>query len=259
MTEAWLAERVSGFWEAAGGPTPFPRDLEASALWALPLAVDRMAGLRVDKVRAWLRRAATPIQITEPDRALRGCLVAYAGKGVVLIDRDDPEEERRFSLAHEVAHFLVDYLAPRRRVLERLGSQLAAVLDGRRPATLDERADALLSGVPLGVHAHLLRRAPDGSIGCGQVMAAESRADRLALELLAPAATVRALLERRRRGATSEGRTGGGRGRAEERAAEVAELLVERFGLPGTVAASYGRWLAYRWYGEPSVREWLGM
>ena len=259
MTEAWLAEQVSGFWEAAGGPTPFPRDLEEPALWALPLTVDRVEGLRVSTSQAWLRDRAIPVQLSEPDRALRACLVAYAGRGLVLVERDDPDDERRFSLAHEVGHFLVDYLAPRRRVLERLGPRLAEVLDGRRPATLEERVDALLGDVPLGVHAHLLRRSPDGAIGCGEVLAAEARADRLALELLAPAATVRAALERRVPPSSAEARAAGGRARAEERAAEAAELLVERFGLPWTVAASYGRWLAWRWSGEPSVREWLGM
>jgi hypothetical protein len=143
---------------------------------------------------------------------------------------------------------LIDYLALRRRVLNRLGPEAAAVLDGRRPRTLDERVGVLLTDVTLGVHTHLLHRSHDGSIGCGRVMAAESRADRLALELLAPAAAVRAALERHVPS-----------GHPDELAERTVELLVEVFGLPLAAATPYGRWLCQRWHGEPSVREWLGI
>ncbi len=248
MTEGWLEEAVAAFWHAAGGPAPFPRDLETPVLWALPLAVHRLPHLRVSGVQAWLRRTGIPVRVPQPDRPLHGCLIAYAGKGAVLLDGDDPEDERRFSLAHETGHFLVDYLAPRRRVVERLGAEAAEVLDGLRPPTLDERVSALLTGVTLGVLTHLLQRSHDGSIGCGRVMAAESRADRLALELVAPAATVRGTLEH-------HGRSG----HPDDRVGQTTDLLVETFALPPAVATPYARWLCRRWYGEPSVREWLGM
>jgi hypothetical protein len=250
--EWWLEETAAAFWRAAGSPPPFPRDLQTPVMWALPLLVQPLPGLRVDGVRAWLEQAAILVDVPGPDRPLHACLVACGGRGAVLLDADDPRDERRFSLAHEVAHFLVDYLAPRRRVLDRLGPEAAEVLDGRRPPTLDERVGALFTGITLGVHTRLLHRSHDGSIGCGGVMAAESRADRLALELLAPAAAVRVVLERR-------GPLGQGRGRPDEQADEMAGLLVETFGLPATVAVPYGRWLCHRYYGEPSVREWLGI
>jgi hypothetical protein len=251
-TERWLAETAAAFWRAAGPPPPFPRDLQTPVTWALPLLVQPLPGLRVDGVRAWLEQAAIPVGVPGPDRPLHACLVACRGRGAVLLDAEDPENQRRFSLAHEVAHFLVDYLAPRRRVLHRLGPEAAEVLDGHRPPTLDEQVGALLTGITLGVHTHLLHRSHDGSIGCGQVIAAESRADRLALELLAPAAAVRIVLERR-------GPLRQGRGRPDEQADETAGLLMETFGLPATAAAPYGRWLCHHWYREPSVQEWLGI
>jgi hypothetical protein len=252
MTERWLENTAAAFWRAAGKAPPFPRDLEIPAIWALPLLVQPLPGLRVGGVRAWLEQATIPVDVPGPNRRLHACLVACGGRGAVLLDADDPGDERRFSLAHEVAHFLVDYLAMRRRVLDRLGPEVAEVLDGRRSPTLDEQVGALLTGVTLGVHTHLLHRSHDGSIGCDRVMAAESRADRLALELLAPAAAVRAVLER-------HGPVDQGRGLLDEPVGKIAELLRETFGLPTTVALSYGDWLYHRYYGELSVREWLGI
>jgi hypothetical protein len=247
-TDQWLEEEATTFWRAAGQPPPFPRNLETPVMWALPLLVQPLPGLWVDGVRAWLEQAVIPIGVPGPNRPLHACLVACSGRGAVLLDAEDPEDERRFSLAHEVAHFLVDYLGPRRRVLDHLGPEAVEVLDGRRPATLDERVGALLTGVTLGVHTHLLHRSHDGSIGCGLIMAAESRADRLALELLAPAVAVRTALKRHSPS-----------GHPDELAEWVVELLVEAFGLPLAAATLYGRWLRYRWHGEPSVREWLGI
>jgi hypothetical protein len=252
VTERWLENTAAAFWRAAGKTPPYPRDLETPAIWALPLLVQSLPGLRVSSVRAWLEQATIPVGVPGPNRRLHACLVACGGRGAVLLDADDQEDERRFSLAHEVAHFLLDYLAMRRRVLDRLGPEAADVLDGRRPPTLDERVGALLNGVTLGVHTHLLHRANDGSIGCDLVMVAESRADRLALELLAPVAAVRTALER-------HSPVDQGRGLTDEQADKIAELLVETFGLPAAVALSYSDWIYHRYYGEPSVREWLGM
>jgi hypothetical protein len=252
MTERWLQDTAIAFWRAAGKPPLFPRDLETPAIWALPLLVRRLPQLRVDSIRAWLKQAAIPVDVPGPNRRLHACLIAFGGRGAVLLDADDPEDERRFSLAHEVAHFLVDYLTLRRQVVDRLGPGAAQVLDGHRPATLDERVGALLTGVTLGVHTHLLHRSHDGSIGCGRVMAAEARADRLALELLAPAAAVRAVLKRL-------GPAVPGRSLFDDHARQIAEPLAETFGLPAAVALSYGRWLYHRYFDEPSVREWLGI
>jgi hypothetical protein len=252
MTERWLQHTATAFWRAAGEPPPFPRDLELPAIWALPLLVQRLPRLQVNGIRVWLEQTAIPVHVPGPNRRLHACLIAFAGRGAVLLDADDPEDESRFSLAHEVAHFLVDYLALRYQVLERLGPEAAQVLDGHRPATLDERVGALLTGVTLGVHTHLLHRSHDGSIGCGRVLAAEERADRLALELLAPVAVAHAVLKR-------VGPAVPGRGLLDDQADKIAQYLSETFGLPTAVAVSYGRWLYHRYYGEPSVREWLGI
>ena len=162
----------------------------------------------------------------ESDRRLRGALVAFADHGILFLDGADHEAEQRFTAAHEAAHFVLDYLLPRRRALALLGDGIRPVLDGERPPTCEERIDAALTACPLGLHVHLLdRRDPTG-----RVALAEDRVDRLARELLAPADE----LDRRFDGCPP----------AE---ADLVAALIDDYGLPAAEAAAHARsWLAAR-------------
>jgi len=163
----------------------FPRDLEQVILLHVALTVVELPQLSTEVIRSWLweRGASTPVQET---RRLHGALVARAGAGVVFLDSDDDPDERRFSLAHETAHFIQDHLMPRALALRAFGDTIRPVLDGRRPATRDERLSAVLRRVPLGPRVHLMTRSETGSIITWAVEESEQKADRLALELLAP-------------------------------------------------------------------------
>src|SRR6266545_2847165 len=92
----------------------------------------------------------------------------------------------RFSLSHELAHYLRQYLYQRRRTQAAVGMSALDVLDGVRPPTMVERADALLGRVKLGAHVHLMDRTPTGHPPSVSIAAAEREADLLAFELLAP-------------------------------------------------------------------------
>ncbi|MBI1884770.1 MAG: ImmA/IrrE family metallo-endopeptidase [Chloroflexi bacterium] len=248
MTEGWLERIVEEFWKRAGGPEPFPRNLERPILWALPLALLKLPRLWVSDVEVWLQRRGIAFRLDCGDRPLRGCLVAYGGRGCVLLDGSDPEDERRFSLAHEAAHFLLDYLQPRERAVARLGAAILEVFDGLRGPTVDERVDAVLGRASIGVHTHLMERQPDGVLGCGRIVGAESRADRLALELLAPAGEVQCRVARFRRPSSFQ------------RGVDLAvEILTGDFGLPAAAAEPYAKLIMRCWRGGPSFREWLGL
>jgi len=217
----WVAELAGRFWAAAGPPPPFPRDLAGPATVALMLRVAALPALSLDGVRGWLARVGIPVPVGEPDRPLRGCLVGWASAGVVFLDVDDPAAERRFTLAHEVAHFLRDYDAVRRAAARRLGPDILAVLDGRRPATPGERVRGVLRDIPVAAHVHLLRRDDAGRPRSAAEQAAEAAADRLAFELLAPADVLPA---------------GDGPG-------PLTARLEGAFGLPPAAAAAYARLL----------------
>lgn len=213
----WVAELAGRFWAAAGPAPPFPRDLTRAATAALPLRVARLPGLRLNDVRSWLSRNRVACPTDEPDRPLRACLVCRAGVGFVFLDADDPADESRLSLAHEVAHFLRDYDALRRAAAARLGPAALEVFDGKRPATAEERLHAVFRGVPVAAHVHLLRRDDTGQPRSEAEREAEAAADRLAFELLAPAELL-----------TGHCETGALRARLEA-----------EFGLPSAAAAVY--------------------
>lgn len=208
----WCIELASSFWRKAGPPPPFPRDLSQVSS-ALPFSVIEEAGLSVRLIREWFDRIALPIRIDEPDRPLRACLVAWFGEGFAFIDAQDDAAEKTFSLAHELAHFLRDYLRPREIAVRRLGKAVLEVLDGRRRPTSDERWQAVIRNVPLGPFTHMLARD-----GCGRPFTAdEIAADRLAFELLAPADAIGETTDR----------------------CELAEQLVRAFGFPRRAAKCY--------------------
>ncbi|GIW04411.1 MAG: hypothetical protein KatS3mg059_1031 [Thermomicrobiales bacterium] len=231
MSDALLSKLADRFWEAAGRVPPEPRDLGQVASLAIPVAVIYTPALTVERIQIWLAQRGIPYCFDCASRRLRGCLVAAGGHGIIFIEGADPDDERRFTLAHEIAHFLVHYQHPRERALRRLGPGILPVLDGLREPTPEERIDAALAGCPLGVHTHLLERSGDaGALAAG----AESEADRLAWELLAPAQELRRVP-----------------------AGDRERVLQARFGLPRPEAARYARWLRRRFDGPPAYLDWL--
>jgi hypothetical protein len=246
VTETWLTEAERLLWDEAGEP-PFPRDIEAVAADALPVFFKRLPNLSTDLVEAWISQRHGMFQFLCPNRELRGCIVALRGKAVIFTDADDSPEERRLTQAHEVAHFLLDYKQPRERALTALGTVILPVLDGDRAPTSTERVHAMLSGVPLGAYHDFMERDDSGQILQAAVQAAESRADQLALHLMAPLAAVISRLP--------------GTPLETERAAfgrEAVALLCGTFGLPAWAARNYGRFL-WTLLKRPASRQWLGL
>ncbi|MBX9581445.1 MAG: hypothetical protein K2X87_14180 [Gemmataceae bacterium] len=245
----WVIELAERFWAAAGPPSSYPRDLAEPALFGLGLVIKPVPGLTLAAVRDRLARNDLTCPADEPDRPLRACLFARAGAGFVYLDADDPPDERQFSLSHEVAHFLRDCDAPRRRVAARLGPAGLEVLDGKRPPTPAERLHAVLRDVPLAAHVHLLGRDDDGRPRSDAEREAEAAADRLAFELLAPAE----LLTSTGREACATSGFGGtglpacatsGFGGTGLPACAVMDRLRDEFGFPPGPAADYARVLA---------------
>jgi hypothetical protein len=173
------------FWVQVGYREAFPRRLTRPVAEVLPVAVIRLPRLSLGSMAEWLeRRGAACLDVTQ-DRSLRGCLIAQRGHGFIFIDGTLPVDEQLHTLAHETAHFLHHYQAPRTTALEVLGSSLKAVLDGDRPPTPTEKLSGVLRGVPIGAYRHSLDRTPDG-LPDAHTQRMECEADLVAFELLAP-------------------------------------------------------------------------
>lgn len=240
----WCADLAAMFWAGAGSAPPFPRDLRRSVTAGFPVTVVPRPDLSVAVVLDWFRGRGIPIALAEADRPLRACLFAAAGCGFIFVDEADDATESRFSLAHEIGHFLRDYWHPRVIAVNRLGPGVLEVFDGIRLATAAERLHAVVRGVRVGPVTHLLRRDDSGQPLSAAEREAEAAADRLAFELLAPAGALSPSP------LVGEGRGGGcgqldhphpgpppSRGRASR--VELIENLVESFGLPPGPAARY--------------------
>jgi hypothetical protein len=242
-TEAWLAQAAERLWATTPGTPSFPRDPFRLARYGLRVVLVSLPRLRLSLVGAWLadRCLPAPGGLEGPDRALRGCLACPLGKAHVFLDADDPEDERGYTLAHELAHLWIELLAPLERATWHLGERGVAILEGRVAPTPVERCQALFHRLPLQPRCHLLERDMQRGMIDGGVLYAEKQADRLALELLAPGEEARRRLP--------------ARALWRDWLPAAAEQLAAGFGLPRRVAEGYARELAPAVGAAPSFRE----
>jgi hypothetical protein len=203
---------AEAFWATVGGRSRFgrPVDIERAAARVLPVAVHRVSGLHTGAVADLLVRVGAYPWIELTPRLLRGCLIADAGKALILVDCDDAEDEQRMTVAHEVAHLVLHYLTPRERAVTAFGTGILAVLDRTRPPTPGERLSSALRNVPIEPYRHAMDRQPRHARAVNFM---EDEADDLAVELLAPWRELRDL------------------------AGAAPGTLREGFGLPAPVAA----------------------
>jgi len=216
---------VGRFWDLCGEMEPFPRSLERYVALALPLTIVKLPRLRITDVQDWLARRGAPVPFGCSDRQLRGCLVAHGGEGLIFADGADSPAELRFTIAHELAHFLIDYLHPRSLALRALGSSVKDVIDGLRAPTPSEKLQALFASKAINIHVNLMERSGEGET---DVLAIENRADRVGLALLAPAPIVLSRL-----GPLPQGFT--------NRHDALTSELFQQYGLPLWLARDYAR------------------
>ncbi|GAB4201678.1 MAG: hypothetical protein OHK0022_23970 [Roseiflexaceae bacterium] len=206
----------------------YPCDLEEALRGARPgleLHWAGIAGLSVGRVNRYLREQAVGLPLIDgPSRALSGCLLAERGRGYLLYDAVAEGCEQRWTKALLLARFLEAHHRPRVRALELLGEPIRPVLDGVRPATRAEQIHAVMSSIRLENLDVLIaypHEPPTSSAG----LETERRIERIALELLAPAALLRQRL------CGFQPRVGG-----LSRHDWLARLLCDAFGLPAMVA-----------------------
>ncbi len=245
---AHIAEIAEAFWKQSGGITCWPCDLERAVALLLPLDIVILSNLTIKKMEEWFHQRHTYYQFPAKRTRLHGCLLVYRGVGFVFIDGSDSKEERLFTLAHEVSHFIVEYVQPRLKACELLGDEIIGVLDGIRPPSIEERIESILRAINITPHIHLLEHEDTGAFARSSIWQAEDRADELALELVAPVEVVLGELK-----ATSESMS------YFECCHVVADVLMQKFGLPGVVAKTYARQLAQTLTGGPSVLSSLGL
>lgn len=244
MSEGWVVRAAETFWRQVGGSLPYPRDLSYVVDRFFPLAVVSLSALSTRRIEQWFAQRDIPYRFAHYDQSLHGCIIAVRGHGVLFVNADDDACEQRFTVAHETAHFLLDYLEPRQRALQLFGSSILPVLDGERLPTMEERIHAVLADVSFGVFVDLMVRNPCGDIDQSFIVQSEDRADRLALELLAPAEDVLASISNAPLPSKS--------------LYYLTAYLVDSCGLPRSIARKYAE-LLLRDHIWISTSQWLGL
>ncbi|WP_308620298.1 ImmA/IrrE family metallo-endopeptidase [uncultured Desulfovibrio sp.] len=186
MTKNDFATLAADFWEKSGLEYNPPCNIVEATRRATPLAIIPLPALCTSILQNWLGKRSIFISPIYKNRPLHACLVSRKGAGLLFFNSDDSPEEQRFSIAHEVAHFILDYLLPRERAVASMGEKILPVLDGEREATPDERFDALWGDVCLGTYNHLFVRGEGGGFLHYSAKRSEIEADNLALEIVAP-------------------------------------------------------------------------
>ena len=219
-------EVIDRFWQQCGEPEPFPRTLGKSVSLALPVAITKLPRLKLHIIEGWLAHCGVSYSFNCRSRAVRGCLIAYGGHGTIFVDGADPDDEQRFTIAHELGHFLSDYLIVREAAISKFGNAIRDVLDGLRRPSITERVHAALASTSLVIYTNLMERDETIKSAHPGVWKLEDRADRIALALLAPPEEVLAIAD-----------TSGDNFHARHHA--MMRVLCERFGLPAQIADTY--------------------
>lgn len=240
---AWPRYWSDWFWKRAGGRSGYPADIAYAAMCALYVYVEEVADLTPASAAAHVGPGGLWQSDCVDGRRLHGCVIVGQGGGAILVEKSDDEAEKRFTIAHEVSHYILEVARHHERAADRLGPNFTDTLYGLREATATERIDAWLNNARSDAFAHFMDRAPGEGYGCSRTLEAESLADDLAVEILAPRSELTAAI-------SSMGFS---------ESLKVARSVVERrFGLPEGVAERYVGRVVWQLKGGPSTAERFG-
>lgn len=223
----------------------FPIDLAGLLAYAYPVTMEEISGLSIHRMCTWFEQHKLMLSIPEvPDRPLFGCLIACQGQGWIFLEKLAPPEEKRFTLAHEFGHYVIEHLIPRETAIGQIGDGINEVLDGKRASTWDEQLMALRKQIDLQPYCHFMERGTNGQIVDTRTTQAEIEADFLALELLAP---YRIVLDRC------------GSRDYDDMQEFIFTDLTNDFGLPAEIAQQYAVQLTGTFSHHPSLSDRLGL
>lgn len=231
-----LEHCADAFWEPIPERNRFPRNLECYLPIHYHASIVLLPGLTVQRVHEWLPANGKVSTNPPNNRRLDGCIIAQKGDAILFINDALPPDERRMIVAHETAHFWIDYELPRRRMKLRFGEEGIQMLDQKRPANTVEVLMATAAGSPIQAfyHYHFKEHILGTEV--------EQRANTLACLLIAPQQEVLARARKRHLVRNDE--------------AKWLELLHQGFGMPENWARGYLP-LLHRNFRERSFSSWF--
>jgi len=247
MVNNYAVSVAKEFWSATRINNEPPFDIAGAVSLLFPIDIVQLSDLSTAKIDHWFSSRNINIQTHVKDRHLHGFVVFSRGVGFMFVNGTDDEQERRYTIAHEISHFLLDYKIPRDKIILKLGVGVEEVLDGIREPSATEMVEGIIKHVSVKPFTHLLEKDGNGSFENLQVYHAENNADTLALELLAPASRLKAVVLKGKKKLSYA-----------EFCSACNDLLLHRYKLPKKIAIDYAKILAYKITGGPSIMDKLG-
>ncbi|ASS49912.1 MAG: hypothetical protein A3D31_10055 [Candidatus Fluviicola riflensis] len=243
-------ERIAReFWSKADPVHRNGLDISSAVDDVLPVNVVHLQQLSWKVIECWLKNlGVNDIEIEVNDRELHGVIMIREGFGFIFVNADDGTIQQRFTIAHEVSHFLLDYQMPREQAMLAIGTEIEDVLNGKAEATRFQQVKALIKGISIQPYTHLIEKSGDGSFLNWMNYTSENEADYLALELLAPRSVVI-------KGTIATAR----RLNYNQFTRKCEEILMKNYQIPAKVAHQYAVELAYSITNGPSFLDKLGL
>lgn len=214
------------------------------------LTIDLVAvkQLSLRKIESWLASRTITIEIDVNDRSLHGALLIRGNSVLMFVEDAEDELQQRFTVAHEVSHFLLDYQVPKERAILALGKEIEDVLNGNLPANNTQLALSVIKGINIDPYTFLIEKTGNGSFLNWANFNSENEADYLALELLAPRTKV-----------INETVSSTKRLTYSQFTRNSLELLKGKYGIPAEIARQYASELANAVTNGPSFLDKLGL
>lgn len=207
----------------------------------------RIKELSLKKLEEWLKEMTDQEEFNIDDRHLHGALIIKGPSIFMFVEASEDEVQQRFTVAHEVSHFLLDYHLPKERAILALGKEIEDVLNGNLPPSNIQRTLSAIKGVDIAPYSFLIEKTGNGSFENWSNFNAENEADYLALELLAPRARV-----------ISETISSTKRLAYSQFTRKSKEILIEKYRIPVRIADQYASELGYSVTSGPSFLDKLG-
>jgi Zn-dependent peptidase ImmA (M78 family) len=243
-----LLERIAReFWSTVDQKHRETYDIVSAVNDTLTINLILIKNLSIKKMEDWLISIGKYENFGIDDRSLHGFLMIKNGNICMFVEESEDQSQQRFTVAHEVSHYLLDYQLPKERAILALGKEIEDVLNGNLPPTDTQLALSVIKGVNISPYTFMIEKNGNGSFFNWSNFNSENEADYLAMELLAPRARI-----------VNETFSSIKRRSYSQFIRKSEEILISHYKIPPDIARHYASELAYSVTNGPSFLDKLG-